>query len=326
MIYTSGTTGRPKGCPNSHRGVSNRLNWMQETFRLGAGDRCCRRPRTASTSRSGSSSGRCWPARRWSSPARTAPRQRPIWPAGRPGGGDGAALRAVDAPAVPRRAGRPRCAALAAGDLQRRGAAAASCAAFQRGCRGSSCTTSTARPRRPSTSRTGRAGRLVRAPTCRSAGRSTTPSSTSSTPACARCRRGARARSASAVPPSASATTGGPMTKRSASCCPRPRGQRGGAAVPHRRSGTGRRRRRPATISGVRTTSSRSAGCGWRRVRSRPRCSRRRAWPMPGCCPGGDRAGDDRSWRPYAWRRATVRRRCRWRSSGPSWPVRCPPI
>ncbi|MFC4496476.1 amino acid adenylation domain-containing protein [Streptomyces ovatisporus] len=39
MIYTSGTTGVPKGCPNSHRGVSNRLNWAQETFRLGRDDR-----------------------------------------------------------------------------------------------------------------------------------------------------------------------------------------------------------------------------------------------------------------------------------------------
>ncbi|GAA3952584.1 hypothetical protein GCM10022384_02660 [Streptomyces marokkonensis] len=39
MIYTSGTTGRPKGCPNSHRAVSNRLNWAQETFRLRPGDR-----------------------------------------------------------------------------------------------------------------------------------------------------------------------------------------------------------------------------------------------------------------------------------------------
>ncbi|GGU55950.1 non-ribosomal peptide synthetase [Streptomyces daghestanicus] len=39
MIYTSGTTGRPKGCPNAHRAVSNRLNWAQETFRLRPGDR-----------------------------------------------------------------------------------------------------------------------------------------------------------------------------------------------------------------------------------------------------------------------------------------------
>nr|AGS49590.1 pyoverdine sidechain non-ribosomal peptide synthetase PvdD [uncultured bacterium esnapd10] len=39
MIYTSGSTGLPKGCPNSHRGVTNRLVWMQETFPLTVQDR-----------------------------------------------------------------------------------------------------------------------------------------------------------------------------------------------------------------------------------------------------------------------------------------------
>jgi len=57
MIYTSGSTGRPKGVPNVHRGLTNRLLWMQETFRLEPDDASCRRPRSASTSRSGSSSG-----------------------------------------------------------------------------------------------------------------------------------------------------------------------------------------------------------------------------------------------------------------------------
>ncbi|WP_433064940.1 non-ribosomal peptide synthetase/MFS transporter [Dactylosporangium sp. CS-033363] len=38
VIYTSGSTGRPKGVPNGHRGVVNRLTWMQERFRLGPGD------------------------------------------------------------------------------------------------------------------------------------------------------------------------------------------------------------------------------------------------------------------------------------------------
>ncbi|HZM75594.1 MAG TPA: amino acid adenylation domain-containing protein [Candidatus Limnocylindrales bacterium] len=37
-IYTSGSTGRPKGCPNAHRGIVNRLNWMQKRYRLGADD------------------------------------------------------------------------------------------------------------------------------------------------------------------------------------------------------------------------------------------------------------------------------------------------
>jgi len=33
-IYTSGSTGRPKGAMNTHRGVANRLLWMQDTYRL----------------------------------------------------------------------------------------------------------------------------------------------------------------------------------------------------------------------------------------------------------------------------------------------------
>jgi len=38
IIYTSGSTGQPKGAMNEHRGVVNRLVWMQETYRLGAND------------------------------------------------------------------------------------------------------------------------------------------------------------------------------------------------------------------------------------------------------------------------------------------------
>ena len=38
MIYTSGSTGRPKGALNSHRGIANRLQWMQAEYRLTAGD------------------------------------------------------------------------------------------------------------------------------------------------------------------------------------------------------------------------------------------------------------------------------------------------
>ncbi len=38
VIYTSGSTGVPKGAMSSHRGIVNRLRWMQETFRLGPGD------------------------------------------------------------------------------------------------------------------------------------------------------------------------------------------------------------------------------------------------------------------------------------------------
>ncbi|HLX07815.1 MAG TPA: amino acid adenylation domain-containing protein, partial [Thermoanaerobaculia bacterium] len=39
VIYTSGSTGRPKGTMNTHRGIVNRLLWMQERYRLGARDR-----------------------------------------------------------------------------------------------------------------------------------------------------------------------------------------------------------------------------------------------------------------------------------------------
>ncbi|MEJ2020313.1 MAG: amino acid adenylation domain-containing protein, partial [Maritimibacter sp.] len=38
MIYTSGSTGRPKGVMNEHRGVVNRLLWMQDAYRLDSTD------------------------------------------------------------------------------------------------------------------------------------------------------------------------------------------------------------------------------------------------------------------------------------------------
>ena len=39
VIYTSGSTGQPKGAINSHRGICNRLLWMQDAYRLCADDR-----------------------------------------------------------------------------------------------------------------------------------------------------------------------------------------------------------------------------------------------------------------------------------------------
>src|SRR5687768_16096548 len=39
MIYTSGSTGKPKGAMNEHRGICNRLYWMQDEYKLAAGDR-----------------------------------------------------------------------------------------------------------------------------------------------------------------------------------------------------------------------------------------------------------------------------------------------
>ena len=38
VIYTSGSTGRPKGAMNAHRGIANRLLWMQEAMALGPDD------------------------------------------------------------------------------------------------------------------------------------------------------------------------------------------------------------------------------------------------------------------------------------------------
>ncbi len=39
VIYTSGSTGKPKGAMNSHRGIVNRLLWMQQRYGLTAADR-----------------------------------------------------------------------------------------------------------------------------------------------------------------------------------------------------------------------------------------------------------------------------------------------
>jgi amino acid adenylation domain-containing protein len=38
MIYTSGSTGMPKGAMNSHRGICNRLLWMQSEYRMAESD------------------------------------------------------------------------------------------------------------------------------------------------------------------------------------------------------------------------------------------------------------------------------------------------
>ncbi len=39
VIYTSGSTGKPKGAMNAHRGIVNRLLWMQQEYKLGTDDR-----------------------------------------------------------------------------------------------------------------------------------------------------------------------------------------------------------------------------------------------------------------------------------------------
>src|SRR5437763_13980397 len=39
LIYTSGSTGQPKGVMSIHRGLLNRLQWMQEAYGLNESDR-----------------------------------------------------------------------------------------------------------------------------------------------------------------------------------------------------------------------------------------------------------------------------------------------
>ncbi|AFZ01579.1 non-ribosomal peptide synthetase [Calothrix sp. PCC 6303] len=39
VIYTSGSTGKPKGAMNTHQGITNRLLWMQDTYKLTATDK-----------------------------------------------------------------------------------------------------------------------------------------------------------------------------------------------------------------------------------------------------------------------------------------------
>lgn len=39
VIFTSGSTGRPKGAMNAHKGIVNRLQWMQQEYRLTPADR-----------------------------------------------------------------------------------------------------------------------------------------------------------------------------------------------------------------------------------------------------------------------------------------------
>ncbi len=39
VIYTSGSTGQPKGVMNTHRGICNRIFWMQDAYHLTPGDR-----------------------------------------------------------------------------------------------------------------------------------------------------------------------------------------------------------------------------------------------------------------------------------------------
>lgn len=39
LFYTSGSTGTPKGAMNTHRGICNRLLWMQDAYQLTEADK-----------------------------------------------------------------------------------------------------------------------------------------------------------------------------------------------------------------------------------------------------------------------------------------------
>ena len=43
VIYTSGSTGKPKGVAGTHRGMVNRLTWMQRTFPVTEDELCCQK-------------------------------------------------------------------------------------------------------------------------------------------------------------------------------------------------------------------------------------------------------------------------------------------
>ena len=126
---------------------------------------CCRRRRSASTSRCGSSSGP-WPAGpRWSWPGPAATATRPTWPR-RSGATAVSTLHFVpsDAGGLPAGGSARRVRVAAAGGGQRRGPAATSWwSGSTSRCRRPRSTTCTVPPRPPWTSRTGRARRATRA-------------------------------------------------------------------------------------------------------------------------------------------------------------------
>ena len=159
VIYTSGSTGRPKGAVNAHRGIVNRLLWMQEAYGLTAADRVLQK---TPFSFDVSVWEFFWPLLAGARLVMAAPGRAPrsgayLARTDRRARRDHAALRALDAPGRSwRRPSRRRQRLAPARDLQRRGAAAGSrrSACFER-LPASSCTTSTVPPRRRSTSTPG---------------------------------------------------------------------------------------------------------------------------------------------------------------------------
>ena len=168
VIYTSGSTGTPKGVQIPHRGIVNRLTWMQETYGLTARDRVLHK---TPVSFDVSVWELFWPLMNGATLVLAAPgRHRdPEYLAGliASDGRHRLPLRARHAQGVPRRprpgAARPRLRlVLCSGEELRPMSPGCACAPWTCGWR-----TSTARPRRPWTSPRGRASptpQLTRVP------------------------------------------------------------------------------------------------------------------------------------------------------------------
>ena len=179
VIYTSGSTGRPKGVVIEHRGIVNRLVWMQDEYALDGTDRVLQKtPYSFDVS--------VWEFF-WPLITGATPRDGP------PGGHrdprylaeiiDTERITTVHfVPSMLRTfLAEPlrRAAVVAAHDLQRRGTHRRPRRPVCTSGSAASCTTCTARPRRPSTSR--RSAARPRRTRRRSAARSPTPRPTSST-------------------------------------------------------------------------------------------------------------------------------------------------
>ena len=122
VIYTSGSTGQPKGTMNTHRGICNRLLWMQEEYRLTDTDRVLQKtPFTFDVS----VWEFFWPLMRGAAGggARGDARGQRLPDRDDPFAGDhDHAFRAVDAGCVPDGPGRGEVRRAEARHLQRRGA------------------------------------------------------------------------------------------------------------------------------------------------------------------------------------------------------------
>lgn len=78
VMYTSGSTGRPKGVMIDHRGICNRLFWMQDAYHLTPADGFCKRRPSTSTFPFGNSSGLCGSGRDWCWQSRRVIKTAPI--------------------------------------------------------------------------------------------------------------------------------------------------------------------------------------------------------------------------------------------------------